>query len=63
MMRPLTSFFVLVQGSLNSQIDVRMSVACWTLTAVVSNHYHGLLYFAVVPLLQSTHSENRLQDV
>lgn len=54
---------MLVQGLLNSQIDIGTFVACWTLTALASNHCLRLLHFAAVSLLQSVYSENRLQDV
>lgn len=60
---PSTPTFVLVQGLLNSQIDVGMFVACWTLTALASNHCLRLLHFAAVSLLQSVSSGNRLQGV
>lgn len=59
----LSSSFVLVLCLLNSSVHVCMSVVVCSLTTVVGNHSLGCLYFAAVALLQSTLSENRLQDV
>lgn len=47
-----TCDFVLAKGLLNSQIDVSVFVACWTLTALVSNHCLKLLHFAAVTFVK-----------